>query len=89
MTENFKVSDNQVGGHNGHGSHDYNRINQTHKLSFATCLLWAKDQFRTFDGTFFQFPGDCTYKLSSSGSWQINVKFEKCDDCETCNKVTT
>lgn len=77
------------GGHEGHGGHDeeYGHINQTHRLPFSTCLLWGKDHFRTFDGTFFQFPGDCTYKLAAASTWQVNSKFSKCDEFGTCQKT--
>lgn len=26
-------------------------------LPFATCVLWGKDHFRTFQDKFYQFPG--------------------------------
>lgn len=26
-------------------------------LPFATCVLWGKDHFRTFQDTFYRFPG--------------------------------
>jgi hypothetical protein len=34
---------------------EHDRITQKYKLPFSTCVLWGRDHFRTFDGTFYQF----------------------------------
>jgi len=61
-------------------------INST-SISEATCLLWGRDHFETFDGVQFEFGGNCIYKLASGNSWQINFQPVNCDLLETCTKV--
>ncbi|CAF4678627.1 unnamed protein product, partial [Rotaria sp. Silwood1] len=58
--------------------------------SFATCHLWGRDHIRTFDGTYYRFPGSCTYKLIGSTTWQINIQFINCTTPKgSCEKKLT
>lgn len=44
-----------------------------HTLSFATCVLWGRDHFRTFDGFFYDFQG--TYVIISIHSIEYERAF--------------
>ncbi|CAF2974554.1 unnamed protein product [Rotaria sp. Silwood2] len=58
--------------------------------SLATCHLWGRDHIRTFDGTYYRFPGSCTYKLIGSTTWQINIQFINCTTTKSsCEKKLT
>jgi len=55
-------------------------------LTFRTCVLWGLNHFRTFDGTQFEFGGECVNKLASGKTWQINYQSLNCDNFSTCKK---
>ncbi|CAF0896589.1 unnamed protein product [Rotaria sordida] len=64
--------------------------NSIGQQSLAICHLWGRDHIRTFDGTYYQFPGSCTYKLTGSISWQINIQFINCTTTKnSCQKKLT
>ncbi|XP_071803714.1 SCO-spondin-like [Asterias amurensis] len=56
--------------------------------SYATCLSWSRDHFRTFDGMDFSFEGACTYTLAAGtdGTWDATLKRDNCDTLDTCYK---
>ena len=58
--------------------------------SYATCLSWSSDHFRTFDGMDFSFEGACTYTLAAGtdGTWDATLKRDNCDTLDTCYKVS-
>lgn len=60
--------------------------NQHHSSLFATCVLWGLFHYRTFDGTSFDFTGNCNYKLGSTQSWQVNVNPINCTNWKKCSK---
>ncbi|CAM9200199.1 unnamed protein product [Bubo scandiacus] len=46
-----------------------------HRGPSASCLAWAGSRHRTFDGTHFHFPGECTYSLAAAadGTWAVSI----------------
>ncbi|CAF3556554.1 unnamed protein product [Adineta steineri] len=56
-------------------------------LPYATCVLWGRDHFRTFDGLIYDFQGVCQYKLASTDSWVVVVQSSNCDLWSTCKKT--
>ncbi|CAF3508414.1 unnamed protein product [Didymodactylos carnosus] len=55
-------------------------------LPYATCVLWGRDHFRTFDGLVYDFQGTCQYKLAGTVNWEIDLQIENCDQWDTCVK---
>jgi hypothetical protein len=37
--------------------HDHSDENSHEHFHSATCVLWGKDHYKTFEKNFFQFPG--------------------------------
>ncbi|CAM4908393.1 unnamed protein product [Rotaria socialis] len=57
---------------------------------FSTCHVWGRARIRTFDGTYYRFPGSCSYKLIGSSTWQLNIQFINCTTTKTsCQKKLT
>ncbi|KAL3318285.1 hypothetical protein Ciccas_003046 [Cichlidogyrus casuarinus] len=72
-------------------------IFQVHDLRKSTCAAYCNDQYRTFDGLSYTFPGDCTYTLASSksqkladgrvtSSWSIRISPRNCDKPSACRR---
>ncbi|CAF2077019.1 unnamed protein product [Rotaria magnacalcarata] len=64
--------------------------NSVSQNSFSTCHVWGRDRIRTFDGTYYRFPGSCSHKLTGSSKWQLNIQCINSTTAKTsCQKKLT
>ncbi len=64
-------------------------VNQLSLREYATCSMWSRDHFRSFDETDFSINGDCTYTLAAAtdGTFDVTVKNIDCYTLDSCYKV--
>ncbi|KAL5006766.1 hypothetical protein ScPMuIL_015572 [Solemya velum] len=60
---------------------DINVVNQAYDLPYRTCLNSGEYLYRTFDGSYFYFPGKCSYLLVASGNdFEIDLHVIDCEN---------
>ncbi|KAL5007269.1 hypothetical protein ScPMuIL_016075 [Solemya velum] len=60
---------------------DINVVNQAYDLPYRTCLNSGEYLYRTFDGSYFYFPGKCSYLLVASGNdFEIDLYVIDCEN---------
>lgn len=68
---------------------DINVVNQKYDLPYRTCLNSGEYLYRTFDGSYFYYPGKCSYLLVKSGNdFEIDLHVIDCENSfADCRKV--
>ncbi|XP_063716118.1 SCO-spondin-like [Symsagittifera roscoffensis] len=52
---------------------------------FASCVAYSTSHYRTFDGLFYTFEGQCTYSLLTTPGLAIEIDNSQCDE-QNCNR---
>ena len=53
---------------------------------FASCMAYSTSHYRTFDGLFYTFEGQCTYTMMSTAGLAVEIDNSDCNE-QTCSRV--
>ncbi|XP_075252382.1 mucin-6-like isoform X2 [Convolutriloba macropyga] len=52
---------------------------------FASCMAYSTSHYRTFDGLFYTFEGQCTYTMMSTAGLAVEIDNSDCNE-QTCSR---